>query len=367
MSTLVILLLVVAGLVIIHYFHSLGQESSKKNIADYLKRKRRKKTDQDKRDMSDDINDGLDSLMPNYDYQDTTIARLIIGLFNLILIPLRMINDAFTWLICTLRQVIIDAKDTIKQQFKTDTIDEANTKGDGQAGDLARGFMLSFIVLIVLVVLTVANYEILRIGLPVIWPADKTPVANIFGMDVYVINILAILMIIAEFTLSLLAHEFRSDRSRFTEKSRAMTVIMYVFLVALCLSEAALAVYRTQYMGGSRYINDLPLWAIGFISFIVPLIAALCFEYMSGYLIWMLAGILLIIVYILRLPFLLAEMIVTRLLELALYLLDILSAPFRIIHQAATGTAHWFFPYRKTPRISQADDKALPTERGRCT
>ncbi|MFH1207652.1 MAG: hypothetical protein V1668_03540 [Patescibacteria group bacterium] len=353
-----ILLLAVAGMGIVHYFQSCRPDIGKKNTADFLKRDRENKTKGNEEDVPKKLCDTVDSVMPSCEYSDTVVTKLIVGLFQLILIPLRLINNAFVLFIGFLLTAIDEAKRAIHERFK-----KQNTAN----GEYSRGLMISFIALIALVVLTMANYQILKIGLPIIWPVDKRPIMNIFGMDVYVVNLLAILMIVAEFTASLLAYEYRSSKGLIVKKSKSTSAVMYLILIILCAAEALLAVYRTQYQ--TNYNNSLPLYAIGFISFIVPLLAAFCFEKISMYLVWMLAGIMLIVVGILWLPFLIAEIIVSWLLSLALYLLEAISAPFRMAHKATIDIHEWSTDddecQETEPKLLKQKINALQTNEGR--
>ncbi|MFA6553475.1 MAG: hypothetical protein WCT27_03530 [Patescibacteria group bacterium] len=321
MSTLLITLAVIAVLALIHYVQTCNPDIERKNIADHLRRHKEKNPNQKGKEIADSINAGLDSIMPSYEYHDTVVAKLIIGLFNLALTPLRLITMGFVWLICFLLQVIADAKATISANF--------SEKNGNRPGDLAKGLMLAFIVMIILAVLTVANFEILKIGLPAIMAADKAPI-HILGMNIYAINVLAIVIIMGGFIMSLLAHEFRSNTSHFVEKSSFKSLLMLFGLLALCGVEAIIAVKRTEYVGDANILNTLPNFAVGFISFIVPFIAAICFEYMSAYLPWMLDVMTLIVVGILWLPFLLADVIVSLLMVLALMLLALVSSLFRM-------------------------------------
>ncbi len=329
MTVLMIILGAFVLLAIQHYVLSRNPNVKEKNFSEsftgYTKRlnKRKRKLPE----IGKDILDGILNILPNFRYKDTAVTRVITGIFSLLLVPIWLVLVGITGLIILLAVVIAVIVEWLEEEWA----ERVGERAKDTSSKHAQGFFIACLCLIAVIVFTVANFHILKIGLPVIWPVEKKPIAELFGMKINAITVLAILMIVAEFFMSLMRSLFGDRSSKFVRYSPSGKTLCLVGLLAFCGIEAALAIIRTQQMNPDT--RGLALVAIGIVSFVVPLIAALAFEYVCKYLLWLICGIGMFILGVTWIIIFVVALIIMCLEALLLYVLDIFTSQARLTHE----------------------------------
>lgn len=331
MSVLAIVICVIAALAIMHYIQGRSPETQTRNtdeiFAGWMGRINGKKKGLP--GIGRDVLEGISCILPHFTYRDTVVAKIIIGIFHIIMIPLWLILVALTALIVLIFGAIVATKELLVNEHTENGHDKEHKEG------LPQSMLLAILCIIAVVIFTAANYQILKIGLPAIWPVEKKAIAYIFGHPISAISVLAILMIIAEFFLGLLRSEFKKRNSHFVGHSPGAAAMCLVGLLALCAIESLLAVYRTMQLNAQGESHGIPLIAVAVVSFIVPLIAAIAFEYASRYLLWLIGGVIIFVLGILWIATFFACLLLIWLEALILQVFEILTIPFHGLHEGA--------------------------------
>lgn len=291
--------------------------------------------------------------MGGFEFHSSEISQFLNGLFKILTLPLVLIKELLKHLIEKAEYVLNSAKMenlARKADSRGSKIeDTAFTVQEDSAitdGIFHREMLLAFFCLVAWVVFTIANYEILNIGLPIIWGVEKLVRVNLFGKVFFMspIGILALLMILAEFLLGLFGFEFLNKRSRIVKYSKIGSSLCFAWLVVLALVEAALAIFRTIELRKGYYATSLdgsfagvsatnyPFWAVGIISFIIPLIAAFAFDRTFRYLNFLWPEIAIALANIISFSLIILEAIAKGIRYALLLVLEMFAAPFRMIY-----------------------------------
>lgn len=320
-----ILLALVVGL-ILGTLHCLRSENGKKNIKDAFGEQK----EGEKETLVNTVQTAVKSLLPDFQYSDSEIAKIITGVFKLIVIPVRAVGSALVHLIAKCIQWALKAE---KRNKKLD-----NNEDDGEHH---WSLLVAVFSLFCLIFLTLANYKILCLGLEWVLPfSDERPFAYIGRTALYIIPVMAVIFIAAELLLSLMGKKYRNKSSNSSSNSKdywtqVLTYLFYTGLITFAGVEAVLAVIRTIQLtteaGSSPLFGNLPLWAVGIISFMVPLIAAFAFEYATQYFIQLGSTVLGLLAALVWLPIFLAELTLLWIHALLILILEVMAIPAKVV------------------------------------
>lgn len=313
------------------------------------------------KDKQSASSDPIDGILPDVDYKNTEVTKVITAIFAVLVAPFRFLWEKIKELTAWLSKKIERAKNRVlKLEGRKDTENE---------GEHEWSLLVAVLCIAALIFFTLANYQILKIGMQTVWPVEKRPLAYFFGKPVYAIAVLAIIMIIGEFIFSLMGRRYLNlslrrsstaedgeqsvsiqknetkekgsetkEKDRMKEKYLVTARLFYTGLVLFAVIESVLAIIRTKQLGFYENIGgtangfsvNLPLWVIGIISFAVPLVAAYCFEYAVHYIIPLFCILLIIAAGLIWVAFLLIDLLLRVTHAFFISIIELLALPFMI-------------------------------------
>lgn len=281
----------------------------------------------------------LNLLYDQFVFPSSEVSQILFGILFLLAFPLMVIRNALN----ALTKSALRELDVAKRELLSHDDDPADSK-DEPVSPRNAALVLAFLLFGGCLVFAVLNVRILEMGLPLIFPVDRKAVSFIwFGASITLtgVQLLAWTFMLVQWMLALAHREFGNPKSRVVRPSKMVAYMCLLALIVFGACEATLTVVRTYQMRAT-YLHEaavgswwsLPLWVVGVVGFLLPVIAALSAELGFKFLPLLLYVCIGTVTGLLGLPFSLVVGLIALVAALLLSVLGLFGLPAKLIWQA---------------------------------